>query len=102
MRLILILLALSGAIMTAGCDRQQKAASGLWEVRLSVTDGGFEPARVEVPRGQPFTLVVTRKTDQTCATEMLIPALNEHRALPLNQAVRIDVPNGVADTLRYA
>ncbi len=89
MRLILILLALSGAIMTAGCDRQQKAASGL-------------RARVEVPRGQPFTLVVTRKTDQTCATEMLIPALNEHRALPLNQAVRIDVPNGVADTLRYA
>ena len=33
--------------------------------------------------------------------EILIPALNERRALPLNQAVRIDVPNGVADTLNY-
>jgi len=54
-----------------------------------------------VPRGQALTLVVTRKTDQTCAKEILIPALNERRALPLNQAVRIDVPNGVADTLNY-
>ena len=66
-----------------------------------MTDRGFEPARAEVPRGQAFTLVVMRKTDQTCAKEILIPALNERRTLPLNQAVRIDVPKGVADTMSY-
>ena len=44
---------------------------------------------------------MTRKTDQTCATEILIPALNERRSLPLDQAVRIDIPAGVADTLNY-
>src|SRR5437867_1029138 len=96
-----ILLALFAVAMTAGCDQQQKSSAGPQVVELAVTDRGFEPARAEVPRGQAFTLVVTRKTDQTCAKEILIPALNERRALPLNQAVRIDVSRGVADTLNY-
>ena len=30
-----------------------------------------------------------------------VTALNERRALPLNQAVRIAVPRGVEDTLNY-
>src|SRR5437773_3629606 len=102
MRPALILLALFAVAATAGCNQQQKSAAGPREVQLAVTDAGFEPARAEVPRGQAFTLVITRKTDQTCATEILIPALNERRSLPLNQAVRIDVPNGIADTLSYA
>lgn len=102
MRPVLVVLALLAASATSGCNREQKsAAAPQGEVQLAVTDRGFEPARVEVPRGQGFTLVVTRKTDQICAREILIPALNERRALPLNQAVRIDVPKGVADTLNY-
>ena len=46
-------------------------------------------------------MVVTRQTDQTSAKEILIPELNERLALPLNQAVRIEVPGGVTDTLNY-
>ncbi|PYM08283.1 MAG: cupredoxin domain-containing protein [Candidatus Rokuibacteriota bacterium] len=101
MRLALVLLALVAVIAMAGCNQEQKSPAGPQLVRLAVTDRGFEPPRAEVPRGQAFTLVVTRKTDQTCAKEILIPALNERRTLPLNQAVRINVPNGVADTLNY-
>ena len=101
MNLALLSLALFALAVTTGCNRGQKAASGPQEVELTVTDRGFEPARAEVARGKALTLVVTRKTDQTCAKEILIPALNERRALPLNQAVRINVPAGVADTLNY-
>lgn len=101
MRPVLVLLALFAVVALAGCKGGQKSSAASAEVQLSVTDRGFEPSRVEVPRGQAFTLVVTRKTDQTCAKEILIAALNERRALPLNQAVRIDVPKGVADTLNY-
>src|SRR6266581_1628288 len=101
MRPVVIVLLLFAATVTVGCKGGQKSSSASREVQLAVTDLGFEPARVEVPRGQPFTLIVTRKTDQTCAKEILIPALNERRALPLNQAVRIDVSGGVADTLNY-
>ena len=98
---MLVLLALFAVGAAVGCTREQKSSAGPREVQLVVTDAGFEPPRAEVPRGQAFTLVITRKTDQTCATEILIPALNERRSLPLNQAVRIDVPRGVADTLNY-
>lgn len=101
MRSALLLLVLVGATVTVGCSGEQKSSAGPREVQLAVTDRGFEPPRAEVPRGQAITLVITRKTDQTCAKEILIPALNERRALPLDQAVRIDVPNGVADTLGY-
>ena len=101
MKLALLTLSLSTLAVIAGCNGGQKSSAGPQEVQLAVTDRGFEPARAEVPRGQALTLVVTRKTDQTCAKEMLIPALNVRRALPLNQAVRIDIPAGVADTLNY-
>src|SRR2546422_9518281 len=101
MRPVPILLALFAAAVTAGCNQQQKSSAGPQVVQLAVTDRGFEPARAEVPRGQAFTLVITRKSDQTCAKEILIPALNERRPLPLNQAVRIDVPHGMVDTLNY-
>ena len=101
MKLALLALALSILAVITGCNGGQKSSAGPQEVQLAVTDGGFEPARAEVQRGQALTLVVTRKTDQTCAKEILIPSLNVRRALPLNQAVRIDIPAGVADTLNY-
>ena len=101
MKPVLIILTLVAVAVTAGCNQEQKSSAGPQVVQLAVTDRGFEPPRAEVTRGQAFTLVVTRKTDQTCAKEILIPVLNERRPLPLNQAVRIDVPKGVADTLNY-
>jgi len=42
-------------------------------VAISVTDKGFEPENVSVPSGKPVTLVFTRKTDGTCAKEVVIP-----------------------------
>ena len=101
MKLALFAFALSTLAVAAGCNGRQNATAAPQEVQLAVTDRGFAPARAVVPRGRALTLVVTRKTDQTCATEILIPALNVRRALPLNQAVRIDIPAGVADTLNY-
>lgn len=102
MKPVLIALALAVLVAAAGCGAAQKSSTGPQDVQLAVTDRGFEPARTEIPRGQAFTLVVTRKTDQTCATEIVIPRLNQRHALPLNQPVRIEIPAGVvADTLNY-
>ena len=60
------------------------------------------PARAAASRGKPVTLVVTRDTDQTCATEMVIAGMDQKYELPLHRAVRIDLPQGITDTLRYA
>ena len=69
---------------------------------LEVTDEGFVPAVAEVPKGGGYTLVVTRRTDKTCATEIVMPALGTTTNLPLGETVRITIPAGAPDTLDYA
>ncbi len=95
-------LSLVAVVCVSGCRARQEAPAAPREVQLTVTDRGFEPAQTVVKRGQFVTLVVTRKTDQTCATEIMIPRLNRREALPLDQPVRIEIAGGVADTLNFA
>jgi len=94
MRPFVILLA--ALALAAGCG--SRAA----EVRVAVTDNGFEPAVVTVPRGSTATLVITRKVDATCATEAVFAATGKKYDLPLNQDVRIPLETANAETLSYA
>ena len=59
------------------------------KIAMEVTDEGFVPANVTVKAGEPVTLVVTRKTDETCATDLLIEGTDIKTALPLNQPVEV-------------
>src|SRR6059058_4081246 len=59
-------------------------------VELSVTNKGFEPDNITLKKGEPVHLLVTRKTDSTCATAIDIKDLGIHKELPLNKAVAID------------
>jgi len=86
-------------IVVAGC--QPHAADVGGGTQVAVTDNGFEPALVRVPHGEPVTLVFTRKTDQTCATDVVFPALKRHYDLPLHRAVRVTLPANAGDTLRF-
>ncbi len=78
------------------------AAAGAQEVHLTVTDAGFEPAQITVAKDRPITLSVTRKTDSTCAREIVFKEIDLKRDLPLNQEVRIDLPARASGTLNYA
>ena len=71
-------------------------------VELSVTDKGFEPNNITVKKGEPLHLVVTRKTDQTCATSIDIKDAGIRKDLPLNKAVAIDFTPEKAGQIRYA
>ena len=66
---------------------------------VAVTAAGFEPASLTVRRGVPARVTFTRKTDQTCATEVAIPALGIRRALPLNQPVTVELTPASATTV---
>lgn len=59
-------------------------------VELSVTEKGFEPQKLTVKKGEPVHLLVTRKTDKTCATAIDIKDMGIRKDLPLNKAVAID------------
>ena len=84
----------------AGCGRQQKLAPG--EVAIEVTDEGFVPSSVTLPKGRPATLVFTRKIEETCAKEVVFTASGEKHDLPLKQPVRVTLPADRPDTLDYA
>lgn len=72
------------------------------EVTLYVTSKGFVPANVHVPAGKPVTLKVTRKTDKTCATELVMASHQINQPLPLDQTVTITFTPTEAGELRYA
>ena len=83
LRTWLVAAALAGAL--AGCG----GGADPGRVEISVTDEGFVPNRIEARAGRPLTLVVTRKSDATCATEIVIISRNLRYELPLNQPVEV-------------
>jgi len=60
---------------------------------LAVTvDGtGYQPSTVNAPAGRPARLVFTRTSDEGCGQQLVFPALNIRRDLPLNQPVTVDI-----------
>ena len=92
-------LLLATLALVAGCDAKQASNN---VVRVAVTDDGFVPAVVTLPKGGGSTLVITRKVDGTCATEAVFAATGKSYPLPLNQDVRIPIATAKAETLEYA
>ena len=72
------------------------------QVDITVTSEGFQPAEIKTRAGEPLRLVITRKTDRTCAKEVVIKDLGINKPLPLDQPVTIDVTPKKAGQLRYA
>jgi plastocyanin domain-containing protein len=64
-------------------------------VEIAVTSKGFEPSVVTVKPGTPVKLVVTRRTERTCATEIVMKDFGVHQPLPLEKPVTVVVsPKG--------
>lgn len=61
-------------------------------ITIEVTENGFQPGSIYVKPGTDVTLQVTRKTDQTCSTEIQVPSKSVKKtALPLNTTVKISL-----------
>lgn len=101
-------LALSATGTTLACDGKKPAApppaaqapaaaqaapevtpEGVRVVRLQVTREGYTPSPVTVKKGQPLKLIVTRTTDETCATEIIFDDPPVKADLPLNTPVEL-------------
>lgn len=72
-------------------DRLFGKKDGSAELQIEVTDRGFEPARLRIARDETTTLVVTRKTERTCARQIVLDELGIREDLPLGKAVRISL-----------
>ena len=69
-------------------------------VALSVTEKGFEPAKLKVKKGEDLELLVTRKTEHTCATAIVLQGVETQ--LPLGKPVSIKLTPGETGTIKYA
>ncbi len=58
-------------------------------VAVQVTEAGFVPSRIPAQVGKPLILVITRKTDKTCAREILFKGQAGKTDLPLNKEVEV-------------
>jgi plastocyanin domain-containing protein len=84
-------------LAAAGCG-----GGGNGRVAVAVTEEGFVPAEIPARAGQAITLVVTRKTDATCAKEIVFADLGVTKELPLDQAVEVTVTPTKTGDLRFA
>jgi plastocyanin domain-containing protein len=81
--------ALLALTLLVGCQGWPGGTSR--EFQVNVTENGFEPDQVVVHKGDTVTLVVTRRTEETCATEVVVPDRGIRKDLPLNQPVRLAI-----------
>lgn len=70
-------------------EAPKPAATGARTIEMKVTEDGFQPSNVTLKKDEPVKFVVTRVTDATCATELLIADTDIKAELPLNKPVEI-------------
>jgi plastocyanin domain-containing protein len=94
----------SGGAAPAPDSPQRPAVTGNHEqvIELSVTADGFVPAAFKVRAGQPVKLVVTRKVERTCATDIVIKDLKISAPLPMNKPVELTFTPAKPGKIRFA
>ena len=75
---------------------------GVRTVEMTVTDDGFVPSKIKAKKGEKLRLVVTRKTDRTCAKEIVVKDHGINQPLPLDKAVTVEFTPKKSGEIRYA
>lgn len=65
------------------------AARKVQNVRINLTERGYEPETFRLKKGVPARLTFVRTTEDDCGKELVIPAYNIRRELPLNRPVTV-------------
>jgi thiol-disulfide isomerase/thioredoxin len=100
--------ALAAAVEDAITGTHVEAAtipSDAVRVDVTVTDDGYTPERIVVPRGRPAVLVFTRTSEKTCAVDVhfaLPDGTKIDRRLPLGQPVAIPLRLDQPGEITYA
>jgi plastocyanin domain-containing protein len=71
-------------------------------IPLQVTENGFEPSEIKVKPGTHVILKITRKTEITCATQIVIKERKIQVDLPLGKETLVDVGALKKGAIRFA
>ncbi|HET8540210.1 MAG TPA: cupredoxin domain-containing protein [Anaeromyxobacter sp.] len=91
----------SAALAKAGIA-EGTLKDGVRTVEMAVTEDGFVPSKIKANKGEKLRLIVTRKTERTCATEIVVPGHGIDQKLPLNQPVTVELTPKASGEIRYA
>jgi plastocyanin domain-containing protein len=102
-RALAVVVVLATACSQKG-DPKPAPPSDPTHIPIEVTKDGFTPEKVSVPSGQLITFTFTRKTDETCAKEVILEVDGKKydEQLPLDTPVELAVTFPKAATLTYA
>lgn len=97
------LAAVAFLLVSSACkkDAGPTLPAGEKVLTLKVTEEGFEPTPITVKQGEPLVLNITRVTDKTCATEILIDGTDINVPLPLHQTVAVRYTPSKSGQIRY-
>jgi hypothetical protein len=79
----------------------KEAAKQPRTIEMKVTGNGYEPELINVKKGEPLKLVITRVVEDTCATDLLIDEHNVKVDLPLNKPVEVAFTPSKSGQLKY-
>lgn len=71
-------------------------------IEMTVTSEGFVPAEVKVKKGEKLRLAITRKTEKTCATEIVVKDYGINQPLPLDKTVYVELTPKTTGKVKYA
>jgi plastocyanin domain-containing protein len=95
------LLALASLLALAPAARAARAADKAPRtVEMALTADGLAPSEVKVTKGETVRLAITRKTDKTCMTEVVVQELGVKQALPLDKTVNVELTPSKSGALR--
>jgi hypothetical protein len=72
------------------------------KVEVTVTRDGFVPAEIPAKKGEILNLVVTRKVEKTCATELVQKEQGVFAPLPLEKPVTVTLKAPKDGQLRFS
>jgi plastocyanin domain-containing protein len=88
-------------LLFAGSAAAEEKKPAEKTVEVTVTEKGFEPKEIRAKVGELLTLIITRKVEETCATEVVLDEYNIKQTLPLNQAVKVSFTPKKTGKLKY-
>ncbi len=101
-----ILVAIVSAPWLAACGSAVPASppppeDGQPRFEIEVGASGYTPAEIVAPASTLVHLGFLRTSDEGCGQELVIPSMDLHRDLPLDQRVWIDVTTPASGRLAF-
>lgn len=73
----------------ASANAQTNKKPKIQTASVLITENGYSRTSINLRRGVPARITFLRKTDATCATEVVISAYGVRQSLPLNTSVAV-------------